>query len=472
MNLFESLFPRKNDSGIRRRIPLFVRIFVTLLSILVLLVFALGGAFYDRYNDTLNQSVINKGKLTLAHLSLTSKMILLEGDLSRLILLASDYARDEAVSFISVVDHNQIILAHTDPSRVGENYNETAADTKQHEGTVYELSQPLSLQNKILGTAYVGLSQQYISDFVDVESSALLKSFFLPLLILLLLVFSLAIFLTAWIKFPLYKIMTAIQGIRRGDLNFQLDLSDNNEFGDLASEVRQLSNNLRVKEQTKSDVADYLNCTSLERILETSQSNGSSYASRRQVTILYAGIVGFGEYASHTKAEEVVEALNEYIGIATNTILAQGGYVDKFMGDAVVGIFGVSVYREDHTKRAVRAAWELQKVLREHDVGRNQLLGKIRIGMSSGVVLSGNIGSASRVEYSSIGESIKEAFWLNGQAEAKEIIISKSIYQLIKDIACVEPLTPQKLIGHEGVLESYRLRSLNDSSQADMQVAT
>ena len=474
MNLLKSLFLRKNDSKIRRRIPLFVRIFATLLSVLVLFVFVLGGAFYDRYNDTLNQSVINKGRLTLAHLSLTSKMILLEGDLSRLNLLASDYTHDEAVSYISVVDHNQTILAHTDSTRVGEKYSdgpETVADTNQHEGTVYALSQPLSFQDKFLGTVYVGLSQRYINNYVDVESSTLLKSFFLPLLILLLLIFSLSIFLTAWIKLPLYKILTAIQGICRGDFSFQLDVSGNNEFGDLAAEIRQLSNYLRVEEQTRTDVADFLNCTTLERILETSQSNGSSYASRRQVTILYAGIIGFGEYASHTKAEEVVEALNEYIGIATNTILAHGGYVDKFMGDAVVGIFGVSVYREDHTRRAVRAAWELQKVLSEHDKGRNQLFSKIRIGMSSGVVLSGNIGSASRVEYSSIGESIKEAIGLNGLAEAKEIIISKSIYQIIKDVACVEALTPQNLVGHEGVLESYRLQSFDESPQTDGQVA-
>ena len=114
----------------------------------------------------------------------------------------------------------------------------------------------------------------------------------------------------------------------------------------------------------------------------------------------------------------------------------------------------------------------MQSLLRQHDKGSNKVLGKVRIGMSSGVVLSGNIGSVSRIEYSSIGESIKEAFSLNGLAESKEIIISKSIYRLIKDDACVETLTPQKLIGHEGVLESYRLQSLNETSQANMQVAT
>ena len=96
----------------------------------------------------------------------------------------------------------------------------------------------------------------------------------------------------------------------------------------------------------------------------------------------------------------------------------------------------------------------------------------VRIGMSSGVVLSGNIGSASRVEYGSIGESIKEAFWLNGLAQAQEIIISKSIYTLIKDVASVEPLTPQILFGHEGLLEGYRLLEFVDSQQADVQVAT
>jgi adenylate cyclase len=483
MNFLECLFPGKNESRISPSTRLFVRITFSLLLISALLCFVIGGVFFSQYKKSVSFAELDKGWLLLRHFSLAARTILWEGDNSGLNILTAEYSTDEAVLYLAVVDHSQNILAHSDSSQVGSKYPLTSRIAEKlhspqfttFEGIfsgkpVYELARPLRFQDKILGTAYLGLSQQYIEDVVDAESMAFLKSLFLPFLILLMPALVLSFLLAAWIKFPFYKLLPAVQGICRGNFNVRLDLPGNNELSDQDSEVNHLSNNLRLKEQMKTDVAEYLDCTALDKMLGTPRENGS-YASRRQVTVLYAGIAGFGEYASHSKAEEVVAALNEYIGIATSTIFAHGGYVDKFMGDAVVGIFGVSVYHEDHTRRAVRAAWEFQTLLREHEGNSTRVLGKVRIGMSSGVVLSGNIGPVSRIEYSSIGETIKEAFWLNSLAAEKEIIISKNIYQIIKDVAFVEPLTPQKLIGHEGVIESYRLQNFVEPLSGKVPVA-
>ena len=243
---------------------------------------------------------------------------------------------------------------------------------------------------------------------------------------------------------------------------------DNNELGDLAHALNDLSGKLAEQlGQTQEKLEQYLKFSSLNRILESPVSKGESYAVRRQVAILFAGVKGFGSYASTEKPEEVVRSLNKYISIVTGVISQHGGYVDKVIGDAVVGIFGVSLYRENHTQRAIRAAVELQQALSTSGKNESQLLSNVCVGISSGIVLSGNIGSHSKVEYSSIGESIKEAYWLIGLGGPGEIILGEAIFGQMKDLVQVEALEPQKIIGSADPLKSYRFLNLieeNDKS--------
>ncbi|MBU0908855.1 MAG: adenylate/guanylate cyclase domain-containing protein, partial [Proteobacteria bacterium] len=146
--------------------------------------------------------------------------------------------------------------------------------------------------------------------------------------------------------------------------------------------------------------------------------------------------------------------------IVTRIISKHGGYVDKIIGDAVVGIFGVSLYREEHTARALRAAVELQQTLAAGSELESHLLSNVCVGISSGIVLSGNIGSHSKVEYSSIGESIKEAYWLIGLGEPGEIILAEGIYSQIKDQVLVEQLDALQVVGSSEPIKTYRFLSL------------
>ena len=90
----------------------------------------------------------------------------------------------------------------------------------------------------------------------------------------------------------------------------------------------------------------------------------------------------------------------------------------------------------------------------------SQLLSNVCIGISSGVVLSGNIGSHSKVEYSSIGESIKEAYCLIGLGQPGDIILGEGVYSQMKDLVEVEPLPVQKSIGTGEAIKSYRFLQL------------
>ncbi len=183
---------------------------------------------------------------------------------------------------------------------------------------------------------------------------------------------------------------------------------------------------------------------------------------RNEATIIFTDVRGFTAYSETREPEEVVEALNEYFGIATQSILEYGGYIDKFIGDSVLGVFGVPVKYTDHAERAVRAAVAMQSRLKEMGKNGNQLLSKVGIGINSGVVVAGSLGSQVKMEYTVIGDSVNLAARVNNLAKPGEIIITKDIYQSLKDIVTAEPLPPQKIKGKSEFIEVFHLLSINE----------
>jgi adenylate cyclase len=187
---------------------------------------------------------------------------------------------------------------------------------------------------------------------------------------------------------------------------------------------------------------------------------------RNEATILFTDVRGFTAYSETRKPEEVVEDLNEYFAIATQAILEQGGYVDKFIGDAVLGVFGVPIPHSDHAERAVRATVAMQEELKKRaPQGNNSLLSKIGIAINSGVVVTGTLGSEVKMEYTVIGDTVNMASRLNRLAGPGEIIITKSVYDQTKQIVDVKALPPQSIMGKAEIVEVFLVLGLQESRE-------
>src|SRR5262249_27227160 len=133
--------------------------------------------------------------------------------------------------------------------------------------------------------------------------------------------------------------------------------------------------------------------------------------------VLFTDIRGFTSFSENREPEQVVEALNQYFEICTRVILDYGGYVDKFIGDAVMGVFGVPVAVENHAERAVRASLHMQRELAEAaKKSGNDVLARVGVGINTGVLVAGNLGSQVKMEYTVIGDSVNTASRLNGLA--------------------------------------------------------
>ncbi len=153
-----------------------------------------------------------------------------------------------------------------------------------------------------------------------------------------------------------------------------------------------------------------------------------------EATVMFVDICGFTAITEQTPANEVVQLLNGLFDQMVKEIIAQGGHVDKFMGDAIM-----AVYRGDyHLDRAIDTALAIKDQLSKQEpitAGEHTYKAEISIGINSGEMISGNIGSASlkRLDYTVIGDSVNTAQRLQSVAKAGQIIISEEVYQKVKE---------------------------------------
>ena len=181
---------------------------------------------------------------------------------------------------------------------------------------------------------------------------------------------------------------------------------------------------------------------------------------RRELTIFFSDIAGFTSLSEHLEPEKLVKLLNEYLSILTDLLLASGGTLDKYEGDAIIAFWNAPIEIEDHPKKAVRAAIACQQKLesmRSYFEEHYQIFPRTRIGMNTGVVTVGNFGSASRFDYTMIGDATNLAARLEGvnKVFGTDIILSEATYsRLDGEISC-RRIGRVRVVGKKEVITLY-----------------
>jgi class 3 adenylate cyclase/FixJ family two-component response regulator len=150
-----------------------------------------------------------------------------------------------------------------------------------------------------------------------------------------------------------------------------------------------------------------------------------------EATVMFIDICSFTSISETASANEVVQLLNNYFDVMVKEIIAQGGYVDKFIGDAVMAVFR----GEYHLDRAIDAALSVRSKVSQLPQVSENFSPKVSIGVHSGEMICGNIGSASlrRLDYTVIGDAVNTAQRLQSAAKENQIIINESSYQFVKE---------------------------------------
>lgn len=186
---------------------------------------------------------------------------------------------------------------------------------------------------------------------------------------------------------------------------------------------------------------------------------------KRDITVLFVDIRGFTTMSEMVQPEEVVLILNDYLTLCAKSIFDYGGMLDKYIGDAAMGIYNAPFPLENHSLMAVRSAWamqqgavELNKVILQK-TGRTIQFG---VGINTGDAVVGNIGADFRMDYTAIGDTVNTAARIESNSKAGQILISESVYRKVKDFVKVESLGTIHVKGKANELQIYQVIGMEE----------
>jgi class 3 adenylate cyclase/CHASE3 domain sensor protein len=247
---------------------------------------------------------------------------------------------------------------------------------------------------------------------------------------------------------PVRKVDLALARIAGGDFGQHVEVPNRDEFGRLAvnlnstsdqlsklySDLSHLNVDLEKKVEAQLDQlrrAEQLRRYLAPQVADAVLEGGATVAltsTRRNLTILFANIRGFTSLSERMEPEELIDGLNQHFTVMTDVVFRHDGTLDKYIGDGVLAFFGDPIPFEDHAERAVAAALEMRQRLRslrtKWTLQRDEEL-NVGIGINTGYVTVGNIGSAARTEYTVIGNHVRLASHLAQIAGPDQILVSE-----------------------------------------------
>jgi adenylate cyclase len=247
-----------------------------------------------------------------------------------------------------------------------------------------------------------------------------------------------------------------VDGLRSGADDY---VSKSASIEELAARIDSIVRRTGETERVRKLFARYTSDAVVEEILK----NGDLVLTgeKREVTVVFADIRNFTALAESLAPERVVEALNAVLGRLSEAVLLCGGTLDKFLGDGLMAVFGAPVRRDDDALRALQAAKMMMVSMDElnrESARRGQPEMHLGIGINSGLVVAGNLGSAQRTEYTCIGDAVNVAARLCAAAGPGEILVGGRTSELVGGTTKFETLPPMRLKGKAQLVPLFRVR--------------
>jgi adenylate cyclase len=257
----------------------------------------------------------------------------------------------------------------------------------------------------VLGLAFLGRSAATRADLVDHVGIFVALGLGIGSLATLLLGRS--------IVEPIGRVRAGLERLEQGDLQVQLAVDDGTEIGHLQDGFNRMVQGLRERERLRDLFGRHVGLEVAAHALESGASLGGV---RREASAIFIDVVGSTTMAAQREPEEVVDLLNALFEVVVSVVAEEGGWINKFEGDAALCVFGPPLGQPDHAARALRAALRLRDGVR--GLARAHPGLDAGIGVASGLVVAGNIGAADRYEYTVIGDPVNQAARITDLAKA------------------------------------------------------
>ncbi len=271
-------------------------------------------------------------------------------------------------------------------------------------------------------------------------------------------------FFSKTITRPVGRLVDAARQVEVGNFLLELKATTRDEIGLLTESFVHMGRGLHERERIKDAFGKFVSKSVAEQVMREEVRLGGE---RRAATIFFSDIRSFTSISEKLQPEEVVEFLNEYMTRMVECVNETGGVVDKFIGDAIMAVWGIPVSRGNDAENAVNGALMMRAALQEFNRGRgtaSRPVIRIGCGINSGPVVAGQIGSTERMEYTVIGDPVNLASRIEALNKpfGTDILISQDTYELVKDLFEVVPQLKIKVKGKSEPQQIYAILGRKD----------
>ncbi|MEW6056823.1 MAG: adenylate/guanylate cyclase domain-containing protein [Bdellovibrionota bacterium] len=373
-----------------------------------------------------------------------------------------------------MVDRNGKLLAHPDSSRVG------AGESVAHLAIVKEMlagkfnnkqmryfdGEPRLGAFRVVGFAGLGVVAE-VPESKAFETTIRVKYRAMLLAVTILCIsFFVGYIYSGTITWPIKQLVIAAGRIAEGDFDVNLKPKGQDEIAHLSTAFNEMARGLEERDKVKETFNKFHNKEIAEKLLSGEVKLGGE---RREATIFFSDVRGFTGMSESMQPEDVVVMLNEYMTRMVAIIRSFGGVVDKYVGDAIMALWGVPFGGPNDVENAVRACLAMREelaALNELRLSRGQPVLRIGMGLNTGQVIAGNIGSNEKMEYTVIGDSVNLASRIESMTKeyGTDFLISENVYEKVRDRFIVEPCKSAKVKGKAQAIQIYRVLGLYDEA--------
>lgn len=286
----------------------------------------------------------------------------------------------------------------------------------------------------------------------------------------LFLIFVFSISLTG----PIERLVDLATEIAKGNFTVRSNVKSRDEVGQLGQAFDHMIEGLMERDKVKNLMNKFHGSSVTDDLLKGNLQLGGS---RKEVTVFFSDIRDFTKFSEGHTPEEVVDMLNEYFQIMVGIINRNNGVVDKFIGDAIMAIWGAPNPGERDTQNAVKACIEMRQALAKlNDVRkiRGQVPIKIGIGLHRGEAISGTIGSEERMEYTVIGDTVNQASRIEASTKAfgTDLLLSDTVFEIVKNEYVIEEAGKVEVKGKSKPLSIFKVKGYFDQQGQPVLVKT
>ncbi len=257
---------------------------------------------------------------------------------------------------------------------------------------------------------------------------------------------------------PLKKLVKGTEAIRSGSFDHRVEVSSGDEIGELANSFNEMAGELKQKDLYR-ELLGKVSDETVAQALVSGSLDLELGGELKEVSVLFCDIRGFTAFTEHMDPTDVIEMLNTHMTAMTQVVRTHLGVVDKFVGDEIMAVFGGLKSYGNDAANAAACALEMIEV-REKMNQSLDLPIEVGIGVSTGEVVAGCMGSVDRLNFTVLGARVNLGARLCSAAGNMQVVVDRNTLEAVGDVATAEPLPELKLKGFSASREGFLLKAL------------